>query len=143
MAKVDMLFPVLGTRVPTDHGYALYSALSRVLPRLHDGTLPFGLVPITGRYEGRGLLSLNVRESRLRMRVEANDIPALLPLAGKALEVLGYRVRLGTPQVLALEPAPTLLSYAVLFNEDATEPDSFLTLARERLDRLDIRGSAE
>jgi CRISPR-associated protein Cas6 len=143
MAKVDMLFPVLGTCLPTDHGYALYSALSRILPRLHDGTLPFGLVPITGRYEGRGFLSLNGRDSRLRIRVEANDIPGLLPLAGKSLEILGQRVRLGAPQVHALEPAPTLLAYAVLFNEDTTDPDSFLTLARTRLDRLGIRGTAE
>jgi CRISPR-associated protein Cas6 len=143
MAKVDMLFPVLGTRLPTDHGYALYSALSRILPHLHNGTLLFGLVPITGRYEGRGFLSLNVRDSRLRMRVEANDIPTLLSLTGKVLEIHGHRVRLGTPHVEALEPAPTLLAYAVLFNEDSTDPDSFLTLARKRLDRLGIRGTAE
>src|SRR4051812_40054960 len=82
MPKIDLLFPVIGSRLPTDHGYPLYSALSRILPRLHEGTLPFGLLPISGQYAGNGLLSLNVRESRLRLRVDTNDIPALLPLAG-------------------------------------------------------------
>ncbi len=32
---VDLCFPVLGQTLPSDHGYALYAALSRVLPALH------------------------------------------------------------------------------------------------------------
>src|SRR5947209_6627416 len=42
---IDLLFPALGTRLPTDHGYSLYSCVSRVLPCLHDGTVPFALRP--------------------------------------------------------------------------------------------------
>jgi hypothetical protein len=40
---VDLLFPVVGPRLPTDHGYLLYSAMSRVLPCLHDGSVSFAM----------------------------------------------------------------------------------------------------
>jgi len=48
MPRIDLLFPDLKSRLPTDRGYPLYSALSRILPRLHDGTLPFRLMPNCG-----------------------------------------------------------------------------------------------
>lgn len=33
---VDVAFPVTGTTVPLDHGYALYAALCHRLPALHE-----------------------------------------------------------------------------------------------------------
>ena len=33
MFAVDLLFPVIGKRLPTDHAYPLYSAVSGLLPR--------------------------------------------------------------------------------------------------------------
>ena len=41
---VDLAFRVLGERVPIDHGYALYAALSKTLPALH-GDIEFGTLP--------------------------------------------------------------------------------------------------
>jgi hypothetical protein len=35
MPMVELHFPVLGPSLPVDHGYALYSALCRVLPAMH------------------------------------------------------------------------------------------------------------
>ena len=32
---VDMSFPIRGTIIPRDHGYALYAALSRAIPSVH------------------------------------------------------------------------------------------------------------
>src|SRR5262245_37090545 len=59
MATVDLLFPVVGARLPTDHGYVLYGALSRTLPCLHDDSVPFGMAPVTGQYVGNGLIQLD------------------------------------------------------------------------------------
>ena len=35
MPYVDLAFRMTGTKVPVDHGYALYSAISRLLPEIH------------------------------------------------------------------------------------------------------------
>src|SRR3954463_7947323 len=100
---IDLLFPVIGPRLPTDHCYTLYSAMSRMLPCLHDGSVGFGMAPVTGQYVGNGLLQLDPMRSRLRLRLAAAHVPRVLPLAGKGVEVMRHRIRLGVPQVHALE----------------------------------------
>jgi CRISPR-associated protein Cas6 len=95
MNIVDLVFGVSGTQLPVHHGYQLYGGLSRVLPCLHDGTVKFGLGSITGQLIGRGLLRIDPRSSVMRLRLATNDIPRVLPLAGKAIAVNGDRVRLG------------------------------------------------
>ena len=55
---VDLLFQVLGSRVPTDHHYPLYASVSQTLPWLHDGETKFGLALLTGDYVGQGQLRL-------------------------------------------------------------------------------------
>jgi CRISPR-associated protein Cas6 len=139
MTTIDLLFPVVGTRLPTDHGYPLYSTLSRLLPCLHDGSVSFGLLPINGQYVGRSLLQLDPKRSRLRLRLSAADVPRVLPLAGKGLAVMGHRIRLGVPQLHAIQPVSSLIARTVAIKH-ATEPDSFLTAARQQLDLLGIRG---
>ena len=39
---LELVFPALGTSLPTDHLYALYAALSRVVPEFHDDDSPLG-----------------------------------------------------------------------------------------------------
>jgi CRISPR-associated protein Cas6 len=140
MNMVDLLFPVVGTRMPTDHGYTLYSAISRLLPRLHDGSVRFGMATVTGLYIGNGLLQLDPMRSRLRLRLTAADIPHVLPLAGKGVEVMRHRIRLGVPQILTLEPAPALFARTVAIKK-ATEMGPFLEAARRQLDEVGVRGS--
>nr|AHZ45659.1 Cas6-related CRISPR-associated protein [uncultured bacterium] len=139
LATVDLLFAVVGTRMPSDHGYALYSSLARLLPCLHDGSVPFAVLPVTGRPVGGGLIALDPHRSRLRLRLSAADLPRVLPLAGKCLTVLGHRVALGVPHVRPLDPAPTLFARTVTF-KNATDPEAFLAAARDGLDRLGVRG---
>jgi CRISPR-associated protein Cas6 len=141
MSVVDLLFPVLGTCLPTDHSYALYSALSRLLPCLHDGGVRFGMAPITGPHIGRGLLRIEPSRSRLRLRLSASDIPRILPLAGKGLDVLGHRIRLGVPRTEPLQPAPSLIARTVTIKK-ATEIGSFLEVVRLQLHELGIVGKA-
>jgi len=51
MTSVDLAFRTTGARIPVDHGYALYSAISRILPWIHaDRTI--GIHPLRGRYIG-------------------------------------------------------------------------------------------
>src|SRR5262249_2996205 len=133
------LFPVVGSHLPTDHGYALYSSLSHLLPSVHRGAVKFGMAPITGPYIGRGLLQIDVRQSRLRLRLPAADIARGLPLAGKGLDVMGHRIGLGVPQIEALQPAPSLIARTVAI-KNATDHQSFLDSARKQLDELEIGG---
>jgi CRISPR-associated endonuclease/helicase Cas3 len=35
MPYIDLAFRLTSNKVPVDHGYALYSAISRLLPEIH------------------------------------------------------------------------------------------------------------
>src|SRR5262249_41147847 len=122
---VDLHFPVLGTSLATDHGYDLYGALARLVPRLHEETCQIRIGPIRGTYAGNGLLHLDERFSRVRLRLAVEDIPLVLQLAGKGLEVGGHRLRLGVPQVRNLVSTPNLVARLVTI-KGFTEPGLFL-----------------
>jgi CRISPR-associated protein Cas6 len=135
---VNVVFPVNGSRLPVHHGYSLYGALSRLLPALHDGSIVFGLGLVTGQFVGQGMLHLDPSLSRLRL--DQTDIPRVLKLAGKSLELDGDRVRLGVPHVEALTPAPELLSHFVTI-KNANEADTFVISARKKLDEIGVGGT--
>jgi len=97
------------------------------------------LAPIPGLYVGQGFLQLDPARSRLRVRVQAADIPRVLPLAGRSLTVMGQRLCLGVPHVRALQPVPALYARLVTF-KNATQPEPFLAAARRELDRLQVGG---
>jgi CRISPR-associated endonuclease/helicase Cas3 len=139
MPMIELHFPVLGSTLPTDHAYALYAALSERIPALHDAGIPWRVAGIAGHFAGQGLLQLEPGRSRLRFRLPAENIPVLLPLAGKALEIAGHRVRLGVPQVRPLIPAPGLLARVVTI-KGFLEPALFLEAVRRQLDALNIQG---
>jgi CRISPR-associated endonuclease/helicase Cas3 len=145
MDTIDLLFPVLGTHVPVDHGYTLYSAISHLLTCLHDGSVPFGFAPITGVHVGGGRLHLDPARSRLRLRLAVGNLPRVLPLAGQRFQIKGDRIRLGIPQVLPLRPAPSLRARMVAIKRSRTKqpppPDLFLDMARRQLHELGIQGN--
>ena len=60
MPYVDLAFRLTGSKVPVDHGYALYSAINRIVPEIHEAK-NIGVHPIRGTYSGNGELML--RES--------------------------------------------------------------------------------
>jgi CRISPR-associated protein Cas6 len=138
MACIEVSFPVLGTTLPTDHAYPLLAALAGVVARLHEPGLPVGITTTGGQYTGNGVIALNTK-SRLRIRLPAEEIAGVLPLAGKALELVGHRVRLGVPRVAALVPAASLVARMVTI-KNATEPESFLAAVREKLSGMGITG---
>lgn len=145
MNTVDLIFPVVGNRLPTEHGYALYASLAKRVPALHATSSAVSISPVTGDYLGRGMLSLN-RRSSFRCRLPASEIAALLPLAGQALEVTGHRLRLGAPRIQALVPATALVSRLVILKIHDTlnpTPEQFLEAVRRRLADKGIVGEPQ
>jgi CRISPR-associated protein Cas6 len=94
----DLLFPVTGDPVPTDHLYPLFAALSGLVPAVHDVAAGVRFAPLTGDAAGRGQLALTAR-SRLRVRVPDDGVRLVLPLAGARVEVAGVPLRIGVPAV--------------------------------------------
>jgi CRISPR-associated protein Cas6 len=135
---IDLLFPVRGDVLPTDHGYALYGAFSRIVPRFHAAGAEFRFAPIAGDPVVPGILRLN-SGSRLRLRLPQGRIRDALPLAGKRLDVDGHLIRLGVPAVAAIFPAAAVWARLVTFKH-AEGPDQFLTTARRKLTELEVGG---
>ncbi len=57
MTSVDLKFPVIGKKIPSDHGYLLYSAISKLLPEVHklEDISIRGISGIPDRYRGLNL----------------------------------------------------------------------------------------
>ncbi|HDQ99817.1 MAG TPA: type I-MYXAN CRISPR-associated protein Cas6/Cmx6 [candidate division WOR-3 bacterium] len=142
MPTVDLSFRLLGASIPADHGYALYAAVSRLIPWVHDpARKSLGIHPVNGRPAGNRLLHLTPA-SRLTLRLDSDHIRELLPLAGEELELDALKVRIGTPTTYALKPAAALRSRLVTIKlKDRLDPDSFLAAVQEDLTALGTKGT--
>jgi CRISPR-associated protein Cas6 len=121
--KIDLAFSIVCQHaLPADHGYLLYSAVSRALPEVHqaDG---YGIHPIRGRQLGGRTLQL-AEHSRLIIRTDAEQIARFLPLAGKRLQLLDRTLTVGVPQVRPLAPAAALRSRLVTIKLPAAATQS-------------------
>src|SRR5215475_9935649 len=107
MPFVDLAFRLTGSKIPVDHGYTLYSAISRVLPEIH-GEESISVHPIRGAYTGNGELMLR-DSSRLILRMESERIGEFLKLAGKRLEIgNSHSLRVRIPEVRILRARASL-----------------------------------
>jgi CRISPR-associated protein Cas6 len=146
---IDVAFRILGKEnIPQDHGYALYSAISRLHPILHAADW-LAIHPISGFPSQRGL-ALTPR-SRLQLRLPSEKLPAVLPLAGKPLVLSTangtVRIRLGVPEVYGLKPSSDLHSRCVVIKVSEVEisernPDRemFLAAVLRQMQSRDIKG---
>jgi CRISPR-associated protein Cas6 len=135
---LELVFPVIGTTLPTDHSYPLYAALSVIVPAFHAAEAQLRFAPISGVGQSDGTLKVGPH-SCLRVRLPDDSIRFALPLAGKQLDIAGSRVRLGVPSVRTLVAAPAVVARLVTF-KNADTPEQFLTIARAKLSELDITG---
>ncbi len=107
----DVVFPITGNALPLDHGYSLFGALARQLPRLHEAAC-WGIHPVRGIAEPQGLLKLS--RSNVAIRVPTSEIGHLLPLTGAQCDVDGHVITLGAPRVWSLRPAAALQARLVV-----------------------------
>lgn len=149
--SIDLAFSLTSSSpIAADHGYHLYAAISRLLPKLHE---PNGIAihPIRGQNIGNREMQL-CDWSRLTIRIDANRIAEVMPLAGKQLNLAGRMVRVGVPQVRPLAAATTLRSRLVIIkistgvNGESSPPPNANTFAgalRRQVDYLGIASQAE
>jgi len=134
---VDVRFRIGGGPILVDHGYSLYSSISRLLLEIH-GDDQIGIHPIYGNLIGDRKLAI-IQSSRLVLRLPVERIPDVLPLAGRTLDVDGGSLTIGVPSVRALVPAAAVSSRLVVI-KGFMEPVSFLDAVRRQLAKLDVRG---
>src|SRR3954447_21735173 len=130
MPTIDLAFQLRGTTIPLDYGYALFSALSRVVPQLH-GDRRVGVHPIRGVRLGPRRLTL-VPQSRLRLRLPSEEIAPYLALAGARIDLDGDILVVGIPRVEPLRPAASLSSRIVTIGHHV-EPEPFAESVRKQL----------
>lgn len=140
MPMIDLAFKLMGTRIPVDHGYALFSAVNRLVPELHDAQ-DIGLHPIRGRFDGNGCLVLSPA-SRFVIRIPDDRILEFLKLAGKTLEVDGNRFRVGVPEVWALRPATALFARLVTI-KGFMEAETFIEAAERQLETMGVMAALQ
>ncbi len=135
LSTIDLTFKLTGSAIPLDHGYALFSALCRVVPDLH-GSRRVGVHPIRGiRNEPRRLTL--VPQSKLRLRMPSEEIGQYLEIAGRSLDLEGTRLTVGFPRVESLRTAPDLFSRLVTVGH-LVEPGPFEESIRRQLRSLGV-----
>jgi CRISPR-associated protein Cas6 len=139
--RVDLAFRLAGKLVPRDHGYALFGALGRVLGDLH-GARWLAVHPLHGTPRPDGTLALDPRRGSLVLRVEPAEIPRVLPLAGKRLEIDGHSALVGVSSVFALLPARALAARMVTV-KGFMEAEPFREAVTRQLDALGVKGRLE
>lgn len=109
---IDLAFQIMCvTPLPSDHGYALFASISRLLPSLHESN-SIAIHPIRGAQLGNRQIQLD-EKSRLTLRIGISEIPSCLPLAGKLLDVSSAKIQVGVPEIRTLFPADSLRSRLV------------------------------
>jgi len=143
MAIVDLSFRIVATAsIPADHGYQLYSSISRLMPAIHQAD-NVAIHPIRGRLVGDRLMALTP-QSRLVIRTLHEQVSGLLPLAGKMLSLGPARLQLGVPDVRALVAAPSLRSRLVVIKTKGASSaaeltaEVFTSALRRQLDALGV-----
>lgn len=140
MPYVDLAFRLNGSAITVDHGYALYAALSRIVPEIHQAN-DIGVQPIRGIYTGNGKLQLSPT-SRLIVRLPDEAIRPYLKLAGKRLVVDDSPLSVGVPEVRMLLPVARLRARLVTIKGFLQEED-FLAAAMRQLQQLGVHGRAQ
>ena len=139
MPSIDLAFRLTGSAIPVDHGYALYAALSRILPEIHAAK-DIAVQPIRGVYSGNGTLHL-ADFSRLILRLPDEQIRAYLKLAGKRLAIDDHPLSAGVPLVRTLRPVVRLRARLVTIKGFLKE-EEFLAAAKRQLEQIGIKGQA-
>jgi CRISPR-associated protein Cas6 len=116
VSHVDIAFAVSGGRLPQDHSYELWRALSGAAPALlADPSV--AVLPVRGASAGEGTIVLQ-RRSRLLMRIPEASIELALLLCNARLDLAGVQVVLGGAKTRPLAPYATLYAHRVAADGD-------------------------
>jgi CRISPR-associated protein Cas6 len=134
---IDLQFHLSGQMIPVDHGYTLFSAVSRCLPEFHQAQ-DVRLALIRGRYIGDGLLQL-LPGSRVVFRLPSDKAALYINLAGKTLDLDGHKIRVGVPSSQGLVPATALYAHLVTI-KNGLDQERFEAEIRRQLDVQGCQG---
>lgn len=137
MVTVDISFKVTGSEIPVDHGYALYSAISHIIPSIHANK-DVGVHPISGLLIGKRLLRITDK-SRLVLRTGSEHIRDMIRLSGKRLIVEGYELSVGLPSTMMLRPA-TIVRSRIVVIKGFLDVEPFLGACRKQLNEMGVDG---
>lgn len=137
MTYIELHFPFTGKTLPSDHGYGLYGAISRIIHEAHSADW-LAIETIPGAARGDGVTQLDPQAS-LKIRIPQDRVPLMLKLAGKRLEVDGHAIRLGAPRIFLLKPSPQLYARIVTI-KGFIEPEPFLDAVCRKLDEMGVKG---
>ncbi|HNB70718.1 MAG TPA: type I-MYXAN CRISPR-associated protein Cas6/Cmx6 [Acidobacteriota bacterium] len=149
---VDVCFRLVGSEIPIDHGYALYSCVSRLIPFLHASD-SIGIHPISGIPSGKGRLLLTDL-SRVSLRIPVESFREVLPLAGQNIEIVvagqRFQFRTGIPEVYQLKPVTSVWSRTVVIKLSESEKqkvtptrEMFLESLKKQIESLGVKGTVK
>lgn len=135
---INLSFPVTGTELWADHNHRLCAAICTQFPELHE-LKGFAINTITGIPNKPGKISLT-NKSRLLLRLPVEAIAQVYQLTGRTLDVGGYAIQLGNPELQTLKPVESLKARIVTI-KGYTEPALFLGAAHRQLQQLEINAN--
>jgi CRISPR-associated protein Cas6 len=134
----ELRYPLIGTLLPTDHGYRIYSAISHKISAVHELT-NWSMATIGGKPNGHREIVLN-ENSQLIIRTSQEYVPLFLQLVHKLLKIDRYSLVLQPPDIHPISPAPTLKARLVVI-KGFQEPETFLRAVKYKLQKLGIDDS--
>ena len=140
MATIELHFPVNGKTIPRDNGYALYGAISRLIPEIHGAdwiaidTIYGGLLSAASP----GIVLLDPAAC-LRIRLPEEHSPLVSTLAGRVLDINRHSICLGSPRLVELMATPHLRARIVII-KGFTDPEPFLLAVQRQLDAIGVAG---
>lgn len=135
---INLSFPLTGTELPADMNHRLCAAICKKLPQLHE-IEGLAINTIAGIPDRQGKIHLTSK-SRLLLRLPVEVIVHVYHLAGQTLNVGGYTIQLGNPELETLKPVDCLKARLVTI-KGYTEPAPFLEAAHRQLQALGINAN--
>ena len=132
---VNLSFPVFGKQLPADHNHRLYAAICKELPQLHE-MAGLAINTMAGIADKQGKITLT-QKSRLILRLPVEAIAQVYFLADKTLNIGGYKIQLGNPELQTLK-AVEILKARLVTIKGYKEAEAFLAAANRQLQNLGI-----
>lgn len=127
---VDFTFKISGKEIPVDHGYALYAAISQIVPQIKT-TNEFGIHSINGKIFPKENKMQIKENSNLTIRTDINNLPIIYALSNREINVLNNTIQIqGISSIKHLEPYENLYSKMVTINGVLNKEDFVMSMCK-------------